>query len=833
MKFDKETIVEKIYNNTSEVLKNGDPKFNEQEIRAAIDLMFRVIKSPTEIEPLQGLPKLLIPDFQNFFIEDRGNLSSLLNIAKYFESFLKKVAFSIDRLEENQIERITLIPLLKTLGINDDLSNQSGHGYPYFSENHKSQFVGKKEYLLNLYNCYHVRNQVHTAPNFNEVKIYNYIQDVLVSYLFTCLCFKDSLSTLPNSPIESDYSKNEFDKEENKMLYDFISYGNTSTELKGQILDAFILHHLIAIDSMNIDQMKLVCEEYFQVKFDDRFFARRIMKLEMSSKIEYIDSIKKSFLLTESEKSRLTSVKAEYEENKELFLLMYNDAVSNHRVDDYFDPLMEELAKFFTLFFQTDIKEAKFEGDQLTDLENSCYEPLMEYLRTICESEEVSRSLFKELLSICADNDFIIRLSASQVLGKVSNSNQFQNYMRLQKKEVFLDTQIVLYALCTGYDGYDDGYENPYYKIVEELMEFRKSENNIELCFSRKYLNEVAHHLKMALHLIAFEGSGYEKYSSNVFYSFYNYLKENDCLVEEHKSFADFMEEWMLLTEEDAYSNNFTEIAIENISTVIKEDLSISIESLPHYDSREAVISELEKTIRSKQLPARYDMPLSNDALMLCHLENDDLYESEPFFLSWDKSFIEYRRTFKAKFKRGNPYTWHLFNPAKFINHISFLNLKIDTKSISNEYMCVLNNDTLMEQGRCLVDTMNKFLDIRTIGKEQKRKYIKILKSIFNEDEFSTDISPELANNLNAVTNPFNNVLDIINSHYHDKSANFSFEDYRNTLLNENCFKEITKSIGEEVKAKLSKDIPIVTQLISKIDDIIEKHLQEDEKVIK
>ena len=160
---------------------------------------------------------------------------------------------------------------------------------------------------------------------------------------------------------------------------------------------------------------------------------------------------------------------------------------------------------------------------------NNQYSDILDFLKSIV-GEELYVNLFKDILECCEDNDFLLRESASKVFCNLSNPDKFENYLRQQNMSVYLDTQIVLYALCdTGLR--NDGSEDVRMRVIKKLIEYARKNPKIKLYFSTHYFREVTNQIKIALGLIPFvdDPSLHNvNVSSNVFYKYYIYLRDRE-----------------------------------------------------------------------------------------------------------------------------------------------------------------------------------------------------------------------------------------------------------------------------------------------------------------
>lgn len=130
---------------------------------------------------------------------------------------------------------------------------------------------------------------------------------------------------------------------------------------------------------------------------------------------------------------------------------------------------------------------------------------------------------------------------------------------------------------------------------------------------------------------------------------------------------------------------------------------------------------------------------------------------------------------------------------------MSLIDFKIDPKSITNEYLSIMESMGLHEKTRTIFDNMNRFLDIKNISKTQRRKYIELTKGIFNEKEFSYEINLPEVEIKAKISKPFETILDGINSYYHDSTTKYSIDFYRNMLLNEDYFLKVVEIIKNEI----------------------------------
>lgn len=813
-----EDINLKIFSNVQKTLTNGTPNYSEEEINKGISLFKKIILVKTGESELDGFSKLIVPALQECLLDKKGEISSLRLLADSLEPFFKKILITCTIANFQEVNTITLIPAIKKVEINNAISSQVRRtDFPQLEESNLALFKNEEEYLHEICSTYIIRNKVHNSPDLNDLEVFTYVKDLLVVYIYTVLRYSEDIERLELNSLEYISTNEIFNNEENKVLFDFISFGSSTTEIKTQIIESYILHNLLELSNPTLNQIKDGLKKYLNHSLTDAFIQRSIDKLRTSKRVIYNKKTDELHLSSLEEK-RLQKVESLFNDNKELFLLYYDDIVKKYEIEEHSIEILEKLEEFFIVNYNIDVKEIYDEDNY--QYEDHILEHFISYLKDILD-EERAVLLVKDLLKLCEENDFILRLSASKVIGKLTNPVSFENYIRKQKRVVYLDTQLVLHALCTGYiDSHE--YDNIYFRIVDELIKFHKLNPNIEFRFSKYYLSEVAYQLKMALLLIPFEGLTNQKLSTNIFYEFYENLHSKDLLQDNHQSFAEFLEGWLVVNEDDALDSDCERIISSNISSLLNEDLNINITTLPFYESKETALNVLHQVIkdRKNKLSVKNPHIMSNDALMVCHLSNSEVHEDEPIFLTWDKSFTSFRLAFKQKFKRQELISWHLFNPSKFLNHMSLLEFKIDPKTITNDYLPILDSLGLHEKVKTIFDSMNKLTDIKDISKKQRRKYVQLAQNVFNEAEFGYEIDqPEMVDN---VIKPFENILDKINKYYYAHSE-YSIEKYKKMMLKEEYFIQLL----EIIKSEIANGPAISTELTPKIDILLKEFLTE------
>lgn len=768
MQFNWVEIKKVILNYCKKVFKENNIGYSESEINEAICIFKNFINKPCQYAFLNGLNKEIIPSLQNACVEKVGDTVSLKNLLTNVEVFLKKLLVLTNTVTYVSIldNHKNLMWLFKQSNISPNLTQNN----PKIDESSYSSFIGNSDGLYLFCVTYIARNQVHNSNDWDASEVTFRLKYCLSLYIYIVLHYKEKLLSYDNKLNNEDYI-DLFSDDESLLLYNYFSFGKTSITAKTVLVESFILYLLYRQGSLSIEDVEKEVKKFTQSSISSPALKRLIEGLNAKKSIEI--SNLKDISLTNKEIERIKEQEINFKENATIFDCSISDVLKKYAIEDLKTDIINHLRNFLEENYDIDINE----GCEIIDTSSTQtknYQNFFNYLKTNVKKEDSTiEELFKELMEVCKENDFLLRLSAGKVFSKVSDPDQFSNYVSNVDRQVYLDTQIILYALCIN-DNYSK-YDNIYYKIACNLIEIASNRKDINLYLSNHYVGEITTHLKQALLLIPFtEIKEFEKYkiSNNVFYSYYFQLKERNTLPNDIDSFADFMSDVFSLNEEDALDPSFYQIAYGILDDILSY-LNIEIKDIPHYNEEEINNSAkiFQSAISTNMLELKKDKILDNDAIMGCHLFNKQYHDDkEPFFLTYDKAFTFYRKLFIDKYKRSKTERihWYLFTPSKFLNHLDLISLRINTESLTDDFLSIIDNNKFKEKTKSIVDTISKLIDIKNISKEKRRDYIEMSKIIFTNEEF-----PHFVENVNIEGNTeikrFAFLVDLLLNNYRDK----------------------------------------------------------------
>lgn len=809
-----QNIKEGIYDLVYITFLHGSPSYKEDVIRNGIDLFVDFLNTKSENENLHGLSIAIFSALQEMLVEKLFTINNLDVLATKLEPFCRKVLMLKNGKKYDELSHVNLAPLLKQLNINSRLSAQiKPTDYPVMKEENLDDFKKSPEYLYSIATAYVKRNDIHNASLLDSADIIVLLKHILVVYVYVVLINQDI--------IKHEIQANGCSIEDNntnlkqKLLFDFFNYGDTSTELKKQIVNAYIENYLYQNPNSSISTLVADSTDFFKNVFTKDFFERQIDNLRGKGLI--VPQSSEPISLSDDFKEKISQIHKDYFDNQQNFYLIFDELLSKYHIEAEKSTLLDKLSSFFEQNFNIDLTEAYCMEDNAL---GSQYSDILDFLKSIVGDEDYI-NLFKDILVCCEDNDFLLRESASKVFCSLSNPDKFENYLRQQNMTVYLDTQIVLYALCdTGLR--NDGCEDVRMKVIKKLIEYARKNPKIKLCFSSHYFREVINQIKIALGLIPFVDDPKlfnKNISSNVFYKYYIYLRDNSLLEENINSFADFLSETYNLSEEDLTDNDFEGIARDCLSDFMEQDLNISIVNIPNYETSNAE-SLLQEVIQDNRLPSKNSAICKNDAIMISFLADTHSHkEREPYFITLDRTFTPYRIAFKNKYSRREILSWHLFSPAKFLNHVDLMNFKIEPQSFTDDMKSVIEDLGFVSKTRTIYESMVRLADVKGIGLEQRRNYVKKVKNFFSDNEFSYKIeSTQDANK--SIEGSLSDMVDKLNEYIH-KLSKTKFNSYCHMIIVEEYFEKLLQIISSQLN---KFEVDFSDDFTKKIDELIEKY---------
>ncbi|NBA77780.1 hypothetical protein GOQ04_19640 [Emticicia sp. ODNR4P] len=312
-----------------------------------------------------------------------------------------------------------------------------------------------------------------------------------------------------------------FPKDDKKLIFDLLSFGKAS-DLRLQIIEAFILRQIHMNSQLSKDEIIYICEQQFNSNENKVFYEKLISRLRSERKVTVYDN---KFILTDAESKKISGLIGQNEIEEATFVKSLREILSEYRLDENIEEFLVQLKKVYISNFNSDIAEIISESSK--DLSTISRE-FLQFLKSNNVEVDQTKELAQKLFLVCKQNTYLQKYCAAKVFSDTTKMNNIERYINTQKR-IFLDTQIILYALCYFYNPKSE-YSNYFFTTTKALLKFVRK-NSLKLFLPSNYLWEAQSHLRDALNLIPFTNlPNFEKLgrSRNVFYNFYLSEREKD-----------------------------------------------------------------------------------------------------------------------------------------------------------------------------------------------------------------------------------------------------------------------------------------------------------------
>jgi hypothetical protein len=586
--------------------------------------------------------------------------------------------------------------------------------------------------------------------------------------------------------------------ENDKMCFDLLNHNSESIELKERFINAFVLN-LFFNCSGSVLSKKEVSEKLqteFNLQSPDYFCNKVFEKLISKNKIEIVDLV--NYKLTESEKNNLLSIKKDSDLLEREFLSNLQLIINEYEGEIELKILIDKIHNIFKKYKEIDFEEIN-ESYDTTNGENSEVQNLISYVNEKLISKINAKKFIYDVISLCSVNDFIIKISAGKLYRDLINSNEFDSYSRRQNKEIFLDTPVLIYLLMAMKEENFD-YDNYNYKIAENLYSLIKnSDNNTIYNTIEPYIVELADYLNNTIKMIPIYDLGLLESlggSSNELLNFFLKVKENNLFDKGFESYIeDFGISLNMVRKED--NNNY----LQQFLIQLFKDNNINVDVVHKYDTDYKTRNEyqnISKTlgeIYSRSEVVRRPRSLKFDSLLFMHIYDLNIELIDPTVVTWDNTFKEFRKEYQAK----NPSLryWHLFKPGKFLDHVSLLNFKINSSSISNEILSMIDTEFEVVKGvRKLSDILTSIIDLKSESGTKLTKGLAGIRDVYIYEINKED--KEKINKLSEESQPVDEIVATIFDYYNKKEGEYSIENFTSVLQVDNAIIEILDLLQNE-----------------------------------
>lgn len=565
-------------------------------------------------------------------------------------------------------------------------------------------------------------------------------------------------------PKQSEKSKLHVDRK-SKILYDLFTAGANIANIKNGFISSYIQYELFTngkaapLDLFNRIRTSLPTLQ--RSSFDDAIQLERA-----EGRVFYNDG---ALCLTNNAHNIIENLIAYTTATEQILLEKFEQCLAKFGVADMAQEIMRKVTDLYKTHYDGEL--AQFDSNERQERqERQIYNELQNLLLQRVKSIEDVRKIVNEILEIVGENEYLNKTSLTCMFTSMFNSNQLEEYMSKQTRVVLLDTQILLQYLCLTYQDIDD-YNDSLYDSVKILRkQFQDSHDYISLCTTDRYIQEVVNHLWEAHSLRRFLSLSYIKDmgpSKNVFFNFYLQL-------EKEMSFEDFDDFLCAMLEYNDVLPNGYNLFKDNILPVVTEIFElagISVKTLSEPENLVIYQRAYDNILADLRIYNKNPNANQRDVLCALYLSDENNFintvtslPEEPFFVTLDTTMLPLRECMKLKFQRKR---YFVYPPLKFANRLSVMNLKLDSKKINYNIICLTeqnfktSNDTIS-----MIDVMSSILNSDNITELRTPQRLAALKRTQMDDVRAADFAKSHHDNL-----PIDFVLNEIHRHYRNSAS--------------------------------------------------------------
>ena len=590
---------------------------------------------------------------------------------------------------------------------------------------------------------------------------------------------------------------------ESKILFDILTTNKNTVEIRKNFINSFLYSFLYNNPDSNIDAIHNAINTNLESAFDKDYLFKELNYLKSKGFIQSPNEKNLYQLSTtkqdEIEKINENTLLQEYFLDKEIneFLRTKNIQCSTAELVDY-------IKSIFIENYQIDIDEIKNTGSSFSSSLKRSYNDLQKFLTKKGVNKKDVQKTAKELLHKCSEQEYLNKLATVSLFTNLYNSDKLEAYINNKTQTVLLDTQILIRMLCVYYKE-DFEYKDAALLAVQSLIKIvRNYSDKVKLVTTTDYIEEVAGHFQEALKLQRFLNLPFVQdfgISKNVFYNVFIRYRGAD-VIDVEMEFDEFIEDIL----GEAIENYYTAVFIDNIYNRLIdlfEVAGIKIISHPVYDNYLNIKKDYEislayagkeRTYIAREHDLRTILYLSSSTNHVS-VENGEL--NEPFLLTWDSAFYNFRKELLRKYKFLN--YWYIYSPLKFIDRLTVRYFKIVPSSVT------YNVIALAETNFNYSTKTNSFFDvISTLFNKEDVSRISILKKLANLRKDSLDIDTKAGEDesiFDIQETPITNLLLDIRNHYCSVGEQNKFSDLIKVFENNSFEDEVILILRESLKS--------------------------------
>jgi hypothetical protein len=564
--------------------------------------------------------------------------------------------------------------------------------------------------------------------------------------------------------------------EQTKVLFDVLTLNSDSVEIKRNFIHSYILSFLFANPDSTIDEVHDYINNQLKNTIQKHFIEGELNFLRSKKHLESQQD-KSRFRISNEKREEIQTIFSDVLTQEQALQQTVQDFITNNRLGCTSSELLDELYKIYQENYRIDIDEVKNTGSSFDAAIRKSFNDLIQFFAKQGIGNSSARLIAKDLLRLCNENTFLSKLSSIHLFNDLYSSEKLEKYLSSKRQFVLLDTQILIRYLIVLFDE-KHNYEDAALQSVGMLLKvFEQFKARLSVASTYDYVGEVAGHLLEAIKLQRFLSLPYIAKlgkSKNVFYNAFIELKTAER-IDAGTEFSEFV---VAMLGEEPSGNDGAMIA--QMSKRISSIFALAgIELIYHesYPNFPAIKKEYEVALAYSS-KTRNNNALENDLRTILYLSSSPYHVNsetgelnEPFLVTWDSAFYEFRR---EVLERHKDFTyWYIYSPAKAVDRFSVMNFSLNPKSISFNIIALTEtNFNYSTRNASFLDVISSFFHSTDVSRLSIIQRLADLKDETREIK-GVQHADEFGEHEDKVTSLLLN----LKNHYFSYESKFRFDD--------------------------------------------------------
>lgn len=629
-----------------------------------------------------------------------------------------------------------------------------------------------------------------------ELEIYdaNYFANQIDDISILKSILQESVGVKVNKPFEI--------TKDTKILFDVLTQNSDVTNIKNGFIDSYILSYLYTNEPSHYEKVAKALNPQLNNKFDPDFFRNRLNNLKSAGKVSSHEN-NDTFKLNDGVKKEIKEIDTNSEKQEKALELKLSSVLNEYNINELSSELINLIRELYKANYELDFDELTAGSSSFNSSLKKIYHKLENYFLKKGLSNDDAPKCTRELLTVLSKDDYLNKLSVTVLFSNLFNHDKLEKYIESKPQYLLIDTQILIRYLCVLYLGTNRSLNVNDTSISTTAHFFKtleKHRKKVFLSTSSDYIEETALHIIQALKLERFLSiPSFSKFGSskNVYFNYYNYLKNND-LLKKNETLKEFLESLLNIDFNNIDSYGIQEDIYDRIRQYLelKEYEIIDHEFYPNFQElKKEYELILMDTNRSRSYYAiEHDL---KTALFLSerdyHIDSHTSVLNEPFLITWDSAFYDLRNAMKKFTGRS---FWYIYSPLKYTDRLSVSNFSLDPQSINYNIIALAEtNFKYYSSGTSFIDAISIMFNYEDLDELEVIQKLADLET--QTKKHSSKESEEQT--IDHQFSPVGELLIDLRSHYKSNDSSYSFEDLISLFEEENYIDKLIELFEKNV----------------------------------